>query len=360
MSQFQLKPDYSFAGGVPSVPFKLHESMISKLDPEYVKFFDSTLSNKPNIVYTHRVPLDELRSAGNIIPGQSPLAEMEKIYDIELPRKYTEAPQPIPTRVFIPFPSADKPEDGWPLLVWFHGGGWVLGGLSTENSYCTNVANICKCVVISVDYRLAPQDPFPACVDDAFESVMWAFESGPADLQINRRKICVGGSSAGGNLTAIVTHKFASSPLTKELPPICFQLMVVPVTDNSATPETQPSWGENEYTPQLPAEKMIWYRSLYLQKGGDEYTTPESSPLFYSNDSFSKVPPCFIAAAECDVLRSEAEAYAAKLKKNGVSTDIVIYAGMPHPVMVMDGVLKQGKDLIRDTTNALKRAFNTN
>lgn len=102
---------------------------------------------------------------------------------------------------------------------------------------------------------------------------------------------------------------------------------------------------------------MIWYRTLYLQKGGDEYINPESSPLFYPNESFVKLPPCFIAAAECDVLRSEAEAYAKKLKQNGIPTEIVIYLGVPHPVMVMDAILQQGRDLIQNTTDALKKAF---
>lgn len=355
MIQYKLQPDFSFAGGIPETPFKIHDSMINKLDPEYVKFFNTTLSSNPNIAYTHRVPLNDLRKAGNVIPGQTPLNDMARIYDIEIPRKHTKAPLPIPCRVFVP--KGDKPSEGWPLVVWFHGGGWVLGGLNTENSYCTKMADFCKCIVMSVDYRLAPQDPFPACVHDSFESVLWALESGPAELDIDNTKICVGGSSAGGNLTAIVTHKYANSEWADKLPPIRFQLMVVPVTDNSATAETQPSWGENEFTTQLPAEKMIWYRTLYLQKGGDEYTDPESSPLFYADKSFAKVPPCFIAAAECDVLRSEAEAYATKLKKNGVPTEIVIYKGMPHPVMVMDAVLQQGRDLVQDTTTAIKNSF---
>lgn len=351
----KVQADYSFEGGVPETPFKLHESMHGKLDPTYVEFFNTTVAYEPNIIYTHRVPLDKLRKGGNVIPGQSPKSEMAEIYDIKIPRKYTSAPTSIPARVFVP--KGDVPAEGFPLLLWFHGGGWVLGGLDTENSYCTKVADICKCIVVTVDYRLAPEHPFPACVDDAFESVMWAFQSGPSELNIDNLKICLGGSSAGGNLTAVVTHKYASSPLSVLLPKIKFQLMIVPVTDNSASPETHLSWRENEYTPQLPSEKMLWYRTLYLQNGEEELTNPESSPIFYSDESFAKVPPCFIAAAECDVLRSEAEEYAEKLKKNGISTTIRIYPKVPHTAMVMDEVLQQGKDLINDTTLAVKSAI---
>lgn len=353
MPEYTLQDDHSFAGGVPPTPFRIHESMIDKLDPEYVKFFNSTLSSNANIVYTHRVPLEELRSAGNVIPGQTPMNDMAKIFDIEIPRKHTQAPKPIPARVFVP--HGEAPADGWPLVIWYHGGGWVLGGIGTENSYCTKVADNAKSIVVSVDYRLAPQDPYPAAVHDAYEALLWGFESGPTELGIDNTRICVAGSSAGGNLTGIVTHKYVNSEICKEFPPVKFHYMVVPVTDNTATAQTMPSWGENEHTPQLPAEKMLWYRRLYLQNG--EHAEPESSPLFYPDESFAKLPPCFIACCECDVLRSEAEAYADKLKKNGVKTSIVIYPGMPHPAMVMDAVIPQGRDLVRDTTSAAREAL---
>lgn len=350
---YTLNEDYSFAGGIPSKPFTIHPSMVDKLDPKYVEFFKSNLQDNEKILATHRVPLSEIRASGNVIPGQAPMRDMEKIFDIEIPRKYTQGPV-IPARVFVP--KGDVPEGGFPLFIWYHGGGWTLGGIGTENSYCSKVAELAECIVVTVDYRLAPEDPFPACVDDSYEALLWGLESASKEIGINGTKVAVGGSSAGGNLTAIVTNKYASSELAKTLPPVVFQVQVVPVTDNTATAETQPSWGENEFTTQLPAEKMLWYRRLYLPNPED-CAKPESSPLFYSDESFAKVPPCFIAASECDVLRSEAEAYAAKLKKNGVPTTIVIYKGMPHTTMVMDAVMEQGKQLGLDTSSALKNAF---
>lgn len=286
---------------------------------------------------------------------------MESVQDIVIPRKYTDKLAPsIHARVFIPTKKSkpSKPSNNsWPAVVYFHGGGWVLGDITTETSYCSHVAELSECIVISVDYRLAPQDPFPACVDDAFEAVLYVSEIGPEKFGIDNTKICVAGSSAGGNLTAIVTHKFANAGFS--LPPLCFQMMIVPVTDNTATPEsnTLKSWKENQFAPQLPASKMLWYRELYLPNGGDDLNNPESSPLFYSDESFAKVSPAFIAAGECDVLRSDAEEYAKKLKKNGINTELVIYKGMPHTVMVMDGALQQGRDLVNDTTTAIRRAF---
>lgn len=352
--QYQLNEDFSFAGGIPEKPFKIHESMVNKLDPQYMNFFNECVCDNENILATHRVPLKTIRESGNVIPGQSPLVEMEKTFDIEIPRKYTKAASSIPARVFVP--KGEVPQDGFPLFIWYHGGGWTLGGISTENSYCTQVAEKSKCVVMTVDYRLAPEDPFPACVDDSFEALLWGLEKGPEELRINNNKVALGGSSAGGNLTAIMTHKYAASELSKHLPSILFQVQIVPVTDNTATAETQPSWGENEFTPQLPAEKMLWYRRLYLPNPEDA-AKPESSPLFYPDESFKNVPPCFIGASECDVLRSEAEAYAKKLKKNGIDTQLVIYKGMPHTTMVMEAVLDQGKKLVNDSTTALKNAF---
>ncbi|CAH6721635.1 hypothetical protein CLIB1444_06S06656 [[Candida] jaroonii] len=327
--------------------------MEGKFDPQYVDFFHQHLATNEKILATHRVPLNVTRSGGNVIPGQSPPREMARIFDISFGRKYSTGPD-IGARVFVP--KGDAPEGGFPLFIWFHGGGWTLGGLDTENSYCTHAAETGHCVVMTVDYRLAPEDPFPACVDDSFDAVAWAFAQGPQELGINNSKIAIGGSSAGGNLTAIVTHKFAASELAAQYPPVVFQVLVVPVTDNTATAATQPSWGENEFTTQLPAEKMLWYRALYLPNP-DDCGHPESSPLFYPDESFAKVPPCFIAAAERDVLRSEAEAYGEKLKKNGVDTTVMIYRGMPHTAMVMDDVLDEGKRLVAETTRALYKAF---
>lgn len=349
---YNLQPENCFPGGFTK-PFTIPDVMEGKFDPQYVDFFHQHLANNEKILATHRVPLAVTRAGGNVIPGQSPPIPMEKIYDISIPRTLSTGPS-IGARVFVP--KGDVPEGGFPLFIWFHGGGWTLGGLDTENSYCTHAADTAKCVVMTVDYRLAPEDPFPACVEDCYDSVVWAFAHGPKELGINNAKIAIGGSSAGGNLTAIVTHKFASSDLASQYPPVVFQVLVVPVTDNTATAATQPSWGENEFTTQLPAEKMLWYRALYLPNPED-CAHPESSPLFYSDESFAKVPPCFIAAAERDVLRSEAEAYGEKLTKNGVATTVEIYKGVPHTAMVMDDVLDEGRRLVAETTGALNKAF---
>lgn len=351
-----LNEDYSWPEPLSELPLKLDPSMYGRLDPEYVSFFNDILCKRPDILETHKLPLAKTKAGGNVIPGQEPPMEVAEIYDIEIPRHHTLAGSPIPARIFVP--EGEEPINGWPCTIFFHGGGWVLGSIDTENSYCTHLAELAKCLVMTVDYRLAPEFPFPACVDDAFEALMHVMEYSEK-LHVDNSKICLAGSSAGGNLTAILTHKYASSPLSGDFPPLKFQMMVVPVTDNTATGETQSSWKENEKTPQLPATKMLWYRKIYLPEAGDTLSDPESSPLFYPDESFKNVPPAFIAAAECDVLRSEAEAYHDKLQRNGIKSKIVIYKGVPHTAMVMNERLTQGANLVRDTTSSIRDAFYT-
>lgn len=355
----KLNADLTWPGEIPPPPFTIHESMVDKLSPDYCEFFKEQLLHRPDILYTHQTVLPALRAGGNVIPGQSPKLDVKSTTDITIPRTHvaSSTDAPIPARVFEP--KGKKPDNGWPVLLWFHGGGWVLGGIDTENSYCTHVAQLSQCVVITVDYRLAPEDPFPACVDDAFELALFILESGPAVLGIDSTKVAIGGASAGGNLTAVVTHKLASSPFAEKLPPVLFQLLVVPVTDNTASPESAnaTSWKEMEFSPQLPAAKMLWYRALYLPQGVSDLSKPEASPLFYSDESFSRMPPAFIAASQCDVLRSDAEDYAAKLTKNGVATKLARYQGLPH-TLILDDVLDEAKKFVKETTSALKEVFN--
>lgn len=173
-------------------------------------------------------------------------------------------------------------------------------------------------------------------------------------LHLDLTKVAVGGSSAGGNLAAIMTHKALQEP--DVVPSICYQVLIVPVTDNTATAGSQASYLENENTAALPAVKMLWYRRHYLPDP-DDWAHPEASPLFYPQENFSRLPPAFIGVAELDVLRSEGKAYANKLREAGVLVQMKTYTGMPHPMMAMDGVLTQGRKLVNDMTFALKEAF---
>lgn len=151
-------------------------------------------------------------------------------------------------------------------------------------------------------------------------------------------------------------HKAISAP--SAVPHFLVQLLIVPVMDNTALPGNTPSWEENQYVPALPAAKMIWYRDHYLPVQST-WAEPEASPLLYGEEDgrWTKLPKALIVAGELDVLRSEAQAYAEKLERNGVRADLKIHKGMPHPFLAMDGALKQGADTITFMVEALREAF---
>lgn len=339
---------------IPSAPYKIHPSVESRLDPEYVEFFNKYMTEATNLLYTHLVPLEKVRAGGNVMPGQTPLLEVASTKDIAIPRRGGDGT--IPARVFTP--TGDAPAGGWPCMMWYHGGGWVLGGIDTENSFCTHICEWSRCVVVSVDYRLAPEYQFPWAIDDSYDALLHIYRHA-SQFNVDSKRIGVAGSSAGGNISAVLTHKFASDPETKDLPKLVYQLLIVPVCDNTADKDSHESWSENEHVPQLPRLKMLWYRDLYLPNKKD-WNNPEASPAFYPAESFANVPPAFVVCGECDVLRTEGERYASQLKQAGVPTTLKVYPGMPHPVMAMDDVLTQGKILVKETTDAIRAAFYAN
>lgn len=145
-------------------------------------------------------------------------------------------------------------------------------------------------------------------------------------------------------MAAIMCHKSLCS--SSIVPKFLVQLLIVPVMDNTAMVSNTPSWAENEFTPALPALKMLWYRKHYLPSSLS-WSDPEASPLLYPNGpGWAQQPPALIVAGQMDVLRSEAKAYARKLEDAGVKTDLKIMTGMPHPFLAMDGALQQKYDYV--------------
>ncbi|KAF9822143.1 hypothetical protein IEO21_00137 [Rhodonia placenta] len=282
----------------------IHPDIAGRLDPEYAKFHNA---NSAYLVPLHLQSWDPaVRQKPAILGGSDPL-EVGDVNDLSL-------------------------------------GGWTLGNISTQNAFCTHM---CKhvllysgasCVVVAVDYRLAPENPYPAAVEDAIEALGWVYQNGKTQLNVDVNKIAVGGSSSGANLAAVLTHKaaLADPPI-----PLAFQLLVVPVIDNTATTlgVRYKSWAENQNTIGLSVGRMLWFRDYYLPNEKDRLAW-ESSPIFAPEDSFRKAPPAWIAAAELDILRDEAIAYGEKLQEAGVDVEIKIYKGAPHPIMSMDECLQ--------------------
>jgi acetyl esterase/lipase len=207
--------------------------------------------------------------------------------------------------------------------------------------------------VLTADARLAPEDPFPAAVDDCWESFLWAVNGSASELShVNTNVIAVGGSSAGGNLTAIVCQRATRIDLGGKK--VVLQLLSVPVMDNTALATNNPSWKENEFTPALPAAKMLWYRCHYLPNQAD-WPHPEASPLFWDGD-WSRLPPAVTLVGELDVLRHEGQQFGNKLLAAGVESETHVMKGQPHPFIAMDGVLEAGRSAITIFCEALLRA----
>jgi acetyl esterase len=249
----------------------------------------------------------------------------------------------IPVRAYRP---SDEP--ALPVLVWFHGGGWTIGSLETHDLSCRSLANAVGCIVVSVDYRLAPEHKFPAATEDAFAATQWVADHA-AELGGDQNRIAVGGDSAGGNLAAVV------SLLAREAggPDLRFELLVYPVTDHEF--ET-PSMHENATGYFLELESMRWFYNQYLRDerdGADWRFSPARA------DDLSGLPPAFVLTAEFDPLRDQGEAYARRLEAAGVPVEARRYDGVFHGFFGMREVMDPAQQAFDDVTKALRRALGT-
>lgn len=327
-------------------PFTLHKAMLPRLNQEYQDWYNEFLIDHKFMVNTHLYEPTLLRKGGKTVPGPSPCLDLPT-KDFEVPARDNNPT--VPVRVW--WPTTEMPEGGWPVFVWAHGGGWILGSKNTENNFTTRMAEWSKCCVISVGYRLAPENPYPDCLEDFWDVLLWAHNNAET-LMINTDRVAIGGSSAGGNIASVIAHQYAESGL----PSLKFQMLLVPVTDNTAGPKTHLSWKENEFTPQLPAAKMLVYRDYYLPHES-LWTQPEASPIFFKDESFANLAPALVVSASADVLRTENELYAAKIKANGVEVRHDIYQGVPHHTMGLCQVLEQGRNLILECSKVLRHRF---
>jgi len=240
-------------------------------------------------------------------------------------------------------PSGNGP---FPVLVFFHGGGWVIGDLDTHDNICRSLTNQAGCIVVSVDYRLAPEHKFPAAPEDCYAATRWV-AGNAAQLNSDPSRLALGGDSAGGNLTAVV----AQMARDRGGPPLVFQLMIYPATDFKANTL---SMEENARGYGLERQDMTWFMNHYLN-GEEDKLNHLASPLRASN--LSGLPPVLIITAEYDPLRDEGELYCQRLKAAGVPVTISRYNGMIHGFLSMASVLDQGKQALAECAAALQAAF---
>lgn len=187
--------------------------------------------------------------------------------------------------------------------------------------------------------RLAPEHIYPAAVDDCWEAVTWIQKYGASTFSLDISKVVIMGCSAGGNLAATICHRAICTP---GAPNFLMQVLVVPVLDNTAMSTNNESYKNCEFSPGLPVEKMLWYRSHYLP---ERETWPHASPLLFKT-GWAELPRTLVVVGELDILRSEGEQYAAKLKAAGVDAELKVVEGVPHAFFAMDGVLQKSRDTL--------------
>ena len=243
----------------------------------------------------------------------------------------------IPCRLYRPSANTDLG-----LLVFFHGGGWVIGDLNSHDGVCRSLANKSGHAVLSVDYRLAPEHKFPAAFDDCVAAVKWAFEHSKA-LGIDNSRMAVGGDSAGGNLAAAVA--------LAEVVPLKFQMLIYPAVDMRME---SPSISENANAPILTKAVMAWFVAHYINGDADK-SNISASPMLASDEQLKKMPPAIVITAQFDPLRDEGEAYGKRLVENGVSTTITRYNGAFHGFFNMITILDDAQSAHAQASTLLKK-----
>lgn len=274
------------------------------------------------------------------MPLMPPVPNIGEVRDLEIPAPHGS----IPARLYRPLGSAAS--DRLPGLLYFHGGGWVVGDINTHDTLCRALANQARCAVVSVDYRLAPEHKFPAAFDDSLIATRYAAQSS-ASLGIDATRLAVGGDSAGGNLAAAVALALrdAGGPVLK------LQLLIYPVTDMSMGSASHRELGKDYL---LTTRLMEYFSDCYLRDKGDAADW-RASVLRAQN--VGGLPPAWVATAEFDPLRDEGKAYADRLREAGVPTTYVNYPGMLHGFFLYGGKIDDSNTAVRDAAAALQAAF---
>lgn len=305
------------------------------VDPQ----IQALLDRGTGVPATHTLPVAEARRQYEArIALMAPSAPVAKIAE----RSIDGPGGPLKLRIYTPVGS--RP---FPLMIFFHGSGFVLCSLDTHDGMCRNLAAGIGCVVVSVDYRLAPEHKFPKGPDDCLAATHWA-AAHAAELGTYPARIMLAGDSAGGNMAAVTALRVRD----EGGPELCGQMLLYPVTDYH-TPGT-PSYAENAYGYGLTRDTMEWFWGHYLINPV-EAESPYASPLRARD--FSRLPPAYVMSAEYDPLRDEAEHYGERLRAAGVPTVITRRPGMNHGFLFWVGVVAKADDAMAEACTWARQTF---
>ncbi len=268
-------------------------------------------------------------------PDPRPMAEVR---DLNAPGPQGQ----IPLRLFRPAGVASPA----PTLVYFHGGGWVIGDLDTHDVLCRQLADEAGCVVVSVDYRLGPEHRFPAAPDDCLAATRWLMDQAGA-LGLDADRFAVGGDSAGGNLAAVVSLAWRDAGAA---PPLKFQLLIYPATDMRAIAPSHTSNGQGYV---LTSDTIAYFRGHYIDAA--QYADWRASPLLAS--SLAGLPPALVLTAGFDPLRDEGRQYADALSAAGNTAQYVCFERQIHGFITMGRVIDEANLAVSLCAQALRRAL---
>ena len=285
---------------------------------------------------------DEARkvfAAGRAVTQPDP-QDVAEVRDLSCPGPHGE----IRLRAYCPLGA--KGDELLPVLVYFHGGGWLLGDLDSHDVACRHYANAARCRVVSVDYRMAPEFKFPAAVDDSAAATGWVIAQSDA-LGIDRKRVAVGGDSAGGNLAAVM----AIMARDGDLPPLAFQLLVYPATDMGMTYESYQRVTDGV---PLTSKTMDWFIDHYLH-GPNDRKDWRASPLRAAE--LSGVAPALVLTASYDPLCDEGVAYAERLEREGVRVMHLHFSDQLHGFVGQGRIIRAGNMALDMMSAALKKAL---
>lgn len=314
-----------------------------QFDPEVVALFEAMkVLDLPPLPTLTPEQARLLYRAGSLRNG-GPRVEMAAVRDLA-----AEGPAgPIPLRLYRP---KGAPEHGAPMLVFFHGGGWVIGDLESHDGVCRRIADRASCLVVAVDYRLAPEHPAPAAADDCIAALRW-IGAHADDLGADPERLAVGGDSAGGSLAAV-----AALAVRETGPALRSQILIYPSVDNRASAPAYPSRAENRMVPPLLPDVLHWFASQYMPHPAlrDDW---RQSPIAAADKA--GLPPALVIVADRDPLHAEGLAYADALDAAGVEVDRLDVPGMIHGFITMAGVLSAAGRAFDAIAVELRRRFGT-
>jgi acetyl esterase len=306
------------------------------LDPQVIKILkEAEALGLP--AYQDLSPAEARQQMLDLAPPVDPLLSVKRVEERSIPGPDGE----IALRLY--YPAGEAP---FPVLVYFHGGGWVIGDLDTHHAFCHALAKSSSCLVVAVDYRLAPEHRFPAAVEDAYAATRWIAEN-TGLIQADPDRFAVCGDSAGGHLAAVVSMMARD----RQGPRVDLQILIYPITDFSFD---TPSYEQNKAGYMLTRDMMKWFWNHFIVDEG-QADDPYACPLRAKN--FGNLPPALILTAEYDPLRDEGEAYGQKLQSAGVNVTLTRWPGMIHGFIRMTAVLEKANDALGQVAGKVEEVF---